>query len=189
MSASCERALVAAVARSECPQRPFTSALMPVSRPYFRTMLRYTEAGSSARSSVPVRLLVTGRNTGAAVSAAWPASERQERAASIEDGERLQGFNTRMEKRLGQSTMKFKAIATAAVILSFTSAGIFAADSPTPIPSGAIPAVAATATPAAPTTAAELKPVKKRFLLSHSSSVYEQPDKTSAVIGHALRRP
>jgi uncharacterized protein YgiM (DUF1202 family) len=84
--------------------------------------------------------------------------------------------------------MKFKAIATAAVVLSFTSAGIFAAESPTPIPSGAIPTVAATATPAAPTTAAELKPVKKRFLLSHSSSVYEQPDKTSAVIGHVRRR-
>ena len=77
------------------------------------------------------------------------------------------------------------AIATPAIILSFTSAGVLAAESPTPIPSGAIPAVAATATPgAAPTTAAELKPVKKRFLLSHSSSVYEQPDKTSAVIGH-----
>ena len=40
ISASCESALVAAVARSECTQRPFTSALMPVSRPYFRTMLR-----------------------------------------------------------------------------------------------------------------------------------------------------
>jgi uncharacterized protein YgiM (DUF1202 family) len=86
--------------------------------------------------------------------------------------------------------MKFsKTIATAAIILSFTSAGVLAAESPTPIPSAATPAAAATATPAAAqTTAAELKPVNKRFLLSHSSSVYEQPDKTSAVIAHVRRR-
>jgi hypothetical protein len=52
-----------------------------------------------------------------------------------------------------------------------------------------VPAVAATATPnAAPTSTTGLKPVKKRFLLSHSSSVYEHPDKTSAVIGYVHRR-
>ena len=36
---SCESALVAAVARRECTQRPFTSVLTLVSTPYFRTML------------------------------------------------------------------------------------------------------------------------------------------------------
>jgi hypothetical protein len=39
ISASWESALVAAVARRECTHSPFTSAVMPVSRPYFRTML------------------------------------------------------------------------------------------------------------------------------------------------------
>jgi uncharacterized protein YgiM (DUF1202 family) len=82
-----------------------------------------------------------------------------------------------------------KTIATAAIILSFTSAGVLAAESPTPISSAVTPAAAATATPvAAPITAGVLKPVKKRFVLSHSSSVYEQPDKASAVIAHVRRR-
>jgi uncharacterized protein YgiM (DUF1202 family) len=80
--------------------------------------------------------------------------------------------------------MKLIAIATTAVILSFTPAAILAAESPSAIPSGATSA-APTATPnAVPTSAAELKPVKKRFLLSHSSAVYKQPDRTSAVVGH-----
>lgn len=86
--------------------------------------------------------------------------------------------------------MKFiKVIAIAAIILSFTSIEGFTADSPAAVPSKALPAAATTATPsAAPASAAGLKPVKKRFLLSHSSSVYEQPDKTSAVIGYVHRR-
>src|ERR1700722_19306242 len=78
-----------------------------------------------------------------------------------------------------------KTIATVAIIVAFTSARALAVESP----SAATPVTAATATPAAaPTTAAGVKPVKKRFLLSHSSSVYEQPDKTSAVIAHVRRR-
>ncbi|MGD0076359.1 MAG: SH3 domain-containing protein [Candidatus Binataceae bacterium] len=78
--------------------------------------------------------------------------------------------------------MKFsKTIATASIILLFTSARVLAEESPVPISSAATPAAAAT-------SAAELKPVKKRFLLSHSSSVYQQPDKTSAVIAHVRRR-
>jgi len=82
-----------------------------------------------------------------------------------------------------------KAIATAVLVLSFTSVGVVAAGAPTAVPSNAIPAPAATATSgASPTTAVELKPVRKRFLLSHSSSVYEQPDTTSAVIGYVHRR-
>jgi hypothetical protein len=36
MSASWEKALMAAVARSECTHNPITSALMPVSRPVFQ---------------------------------------------------------------------------------------------------------------------------------------------------------
>jgi Bacterial SH3 domain len=86
--------------------------------------------------------------------------------------------------------MKFnETIATAALILWFSPAGILAAGSPTPIPRMTTAAAAATATPvAAPTTAGVLKPVNKRFVLTHSSSVYEQPDKTSAVIAHVRRR-
>ena len=51
MSASCERALVAAVARIECTQRPLTSILRPVSCPYFLTTFRYSEFALSGRSS------------------------------------------------------------------------------------------------------------------------------------------
>ncbi len=45
MSASCERAFVAAVARIECTHRPLTSALMPVSRPYFSDDVAVDGAG------------------------------------------------------------------------------------------------------------------------------------------------
>ena len=79
MSASWESALVAAVARRECTHNPFTSALMPVARPYFRTMLWQTEPGSSGRSNSPVRpvrLFVAGGNTRPAASAPWPATAR-----------------------------------------------------------------------------------------------------------------
>src|SRR5690349_17613260 len=64
-------------------------------------------------------------------------------------------------KTVARSTMKFsKTIATASIILSFTSAGVLAAQSPTPISRAATPAAVATATPAAvPTSATELKPV------------------------------
>jgi uncharacterized protein YgiM (DUF1202 family) len=80
-------------------------------------------------------------------------------------------------------------MATAAFVISLSSARILAAESPAPIPGSGIPATAATATPAAATTtAAALKPFKKRFLLSHSSSVYQQPDKTSAVIANVRRK-
>jgi hypothetical protein len=94
------------------------------------------------------------------------------------------GFGMEPDK-IKSNTMKLIAIATTAVILSFTPAAILAAESPSPIPSGATSAVAPTATPnAVPTSAAELKPVKRRFLLSHSSAVYKKPDKTSVVVGH-----
>jgi hypothetical protein len=86
--------------------------------------------------------------------------------------------------------MRFsKTIAIAAFIVSFTSAAVLAAESAAPVQGAGIPAEAATATPAAaPTTAGTLKPIKRRFLLSHSSSVYEQPDKTSAVVAHVRRK-
>src|SRR6516225_467359 len=58
MSESCDSALVAAVARSECTHNPITSPLMPVSAPYLHTMLRYTEPGSRGRSRRPVRLFL-----------------------------------------------------------------------------------------------------------------------------------
>jgi len=79
--------------------------------------------------------------------------------------------------------MKFsKTIATASIIIiSFAAAGVLAAEPSTPISSAATPA-------AAPATGAELKPIKKRFLLSHNSSVYQQPDKTSVVVGHVRRK-
>ena len=44
MSASCDSAFVAALARIECTQSPFTSAWIPVSRPYLMTMLWITES-------------------------------------------------------------------------------------------------------------------------------------------------
>ena len=57
---------MAAVARSECTHGPLTSALMPVSRPYLRTMFRNTDAGSSGLSSFSsVRLFLTGGEEGA----------------------------------------------------------------------------------------------------------------------------
>ena len=72
ISASCNSVFVAAVARSECTHSPLTSALMPVSRPYLRTMLRYTDAGSSGLSSFSsVRLFLTGRKRGPARSMRW----------------------------------------------------------------------------------------------------------------------
>jgi hypothetical protein len=84
-------------------------------------------------------------------------------------------------------TMKFsKAIGSAALLLSFTWAVALAQESATPIPSESTPG--ATATSAAPAAMAKLKPIKSRFLLSHSSSVYAQPDKTSAVIAHVHRK-
>jgi uncharacterized protein YgiM (DUF1202 family) len=80
--------------------------------------------------------------------------------------------------------MKFgKKILTAAIVLSFVGTSALAADSPAS--SAATPAAAATATPAAASTnTAKLQPVKKRFLLTHSSSVYSEPDKGSTVLAH-----
>jgi guanyl-specific ribonuclease Sa len=83
-------------------------------------------------------------------------------------------------------TMRFKAIAATAIMLLLIAAGRLAAESATPVAGAATPAAAATTTmqAEAPAATAKLKPVKRRFLLSHSSSVYEQPDKTSTVIAH-----
>jgi|SRR5882757_309094 uncharacterized protein YgiM (DUF1202 family) len=75
-----------------------------------------------------------------------------------------------------------KTVAVAGLVLCVTSSTAFAAE-PTPAASVALPAT--TATPVAPpATPSKIKATKKRFLLTHSSSVYEQPDKASAVVGH-----
>jgi uncharacterized protein YgiM (DUF1202 family) len=75
----------------------------------------------------------------------------------------------------------YKTIAVFGLVLSIISSAAFAAE-----PSAASVALSATtATPVAPpATPSKIKETKKRFLLTHSSSVYEQPDKASPVIGH-----
>jgi uncharacterized protein YgiM (DUF1202 family) len=76
-----------------------------------------------------------------------------------------------------------KTVAIAGLMLSVISSAAFAAEPSTPAVSVALPAT--TATPVAPpVTPSKIKATKKRFLLTHSSSVYEKPDKASAVVGH-----
>jgi uncharacterized protein YgiM (DUF1202 family) len=77
----------------------------------------------------------------------------------------------------------YKTIAVLGLVLSVISSAAFAAESSTPMASVALPAT--TATPVVPpATSSKIKTTKKRFLLTHSSSVYEKPDKASPVIGH-----
>jgi hypothetical protein len=76
-----------------------------------------------------------------------------------------------------------KTVAIAGLMLSVISSAAFAAEPSTPAASVALPAT--TATPIAlPVAPSKIKATKKRFLLTHSSSVYEKPDKASAVVGH-----
>jgi uncharacterized protein YgiM (DUF1202 family) len=79
-----------------------------------------------------------------------------------------------------------RTMANAVLLSSFISSAAVAADSFTPVPRSALPATTATpvAVPAAPF---KTKATKKRFLLTHSSSVYEKPDKASTVMGHVSR--
>lgn len=86
--------------------------------------------------------------------------------------------------------MKFsKRILTAFIILSLIATTALAAGSPAPGSDVATPAAAATGTPAANSAnAAKLEPIKKRYLLTHSSSVYSQPDKGSTVLAHVRRK-
>jgi uncharacterized protein YgiM (DUF1202 family) len=87
--------------------------------------------------------------------------------------------------------MKFSTrIATASMALSMFASGAFAQSS-APVSSAATPAAAATAMPAAApaaNTAVKVKSIKRRYLLTHSSSFYSQPDKGSTVIAHVKRR-
>jgi hypothetical protein len=77
----------------------------------------------------------------------------------------------------------YKTIAVFGLVLSIISSAAFAAEPSTPAASVALSAT--TATPVAPpATPSKIKETKKRFLLTHSSSVYEKPDKASPVIGH-----
>jgi uncharacterized protein YgiM (DUF1202 family) len=81
-------------------------------------------------------------------------------------------------------------VVTASIALSIFATGAFA-QSPAPASSAATPAAAATATPVpapAANTAVKVKSIKRRYLLTHSSSVYSQPDKTSTVIAHVKRK-
>jgi uncharacterized protein YgiM (DUF1202 family) len=77
----------------------------------------------------------------------------------------------------------YKAIAMTAILLLFATLGTLA-EAATPIPNAATPAGGTSASPA---IATEFNSINKRFLLSHSSSVYAQPGKTSAVIAHLHR--
>jgi uncharacterized protein YgiM (DUF1202 family) len=80
----------------------------------------------------------------------------------------------------------YKTLAVAGLVLSVISSAALAAESSTPAARVALPAT--TATPVAvPATPLKIKATKKRFLLTHSSSIYEKPDKTSPVIGHVRR--
>ena len=78
-----------------------------------------------------------------------------------------------------------RGIAVVSIVLSFIAANVAAAESPRPASSPATPVTTSTATPAAAAShATKVKAVKKRYLLSHSSSVYSRPDKASTVVGH-----
>ena len=75
-----------------------------------------------------------------------------------------------------------KTVAIAGLVVSVISSAALAAEPSAPA-ARALPAT--TATPVAPpATPSKIKATKKRFLLTHSSSVYEKPDKASAVAGH-----
>jgi hypothetical protein len=75
-----------------------------------------------------------------------------------------------------------KIIASAGIVLVLASVKTQAEPASAPGPRAA---TAASNTPAVPPA---IKPVKKRFLLSRSSAVYQQPDSTSAVVTHVKRR-
>jgi hypothetical protein len=78
-----------------------------------------------------------------------------------------------------------RGIAIASILLSLIAARVAAAESPRPASSPAAAVTTSTATPAvAGADTTKVKAVKKRYLLSHSSSVYSHPDKTSTVIAH-----
>ena len=75
-----------------------------------------------------------------------------------------------------------KIIASAGIVLVLASVKTQAELAAAPSPSAA---AGASNTSSAPPS---IKPIKKRFLLSRSSAVYQQPDSTSAVLTHLKRR-
>jgi uncharacterized protein YgiM (DUF1202 family) len=98
---------------------------------------------------------------------------RAETIANYSNGRKHKQFRMNLQKT----------VAIAGLVLSVISSAAFAAEPSTPAASVALPAT--TATPVAPpATPSKIKATKKRFLLTHSSSVYEKPDKASAVVGH-----
>ncbi len=94
-------------------------------------------------------------------------------------------YNRRLKGQEGASgpTMKLGTIiGMVGLIVSIISSAAFAAEPSTTV--APVPSPATTATPgAAPATSYKIEAIKKRFLLTHSSSVYEKADKASAVIG------
>jgi uncharacterized protein YgiM (DUF1202 family) len=69
-------------------------------------------------------------------------------------------------------------IASVAIVLVLASARTRAAPTSAPDPS------TVTAASKASSSAPTIKPIKKRFLLSHSSRVYQRPDAGSTVVAH-----
>jgi len=69
-------------------------------------------------------------------------------------------------------------MASVGIVLLLASARTRAAPTSAPDPS------AATAASNASSAAPSIKPIKKRFLLSHSSGVYQRPDARSTVVAH-----
>jgi tetratricopeptide (TPR) repeat protein len=58
----------------------------------------------------------------------------------------------------------------------------------TPAPGLAAPLPAGTPTPEPKAQAAKMKAVNKKFLLTHDSEVYDNPDSSSAVVAHVHKR-
>ena len=74
--------------------------------------------------------------------------------------------------------MRFKTIACVAILV--VSCPLWS-QAEVSAPSAVAPASSATSAPPS------IKPIKKRFLLSHSSAVYREPNTSSAVMAHVKR--
>ena len=75
-----------------------------------------------------------------------------------------------------------QSIASAGILILLSSALVGAQSPAAPAPAAPPPAPASAPAPAAP-----MKSINKRYLLSHSSSVYRDPDTGSAVVAHLKR--
>lgn len=93
-------------------------------------------------------------------------------------------FNPRVGYSLGAREVCMKLVAIlASIAILVALAPVKTQSAPaSSAESGSAPAYSSAA--AAPS----IKPISKRFLLSHSTAVYKQPDKTSAVVAHVKAR-